>query len=184
MATKRELKREVAQVWNNQAAGKSLAAVLAIPDRPRFMLTLEHYFCPPGSIAGWTWSNVRTKLTPEAQMVLILNAFDRSVFGSGMAAFLIDNREVFETAAAICKTIGAARAAEYIENVAACFPAGKIPATAEECADVIFQDDSETESCLRQLDARYRNARDEVIDCLRRYIAANQARFEKASIQQ
>ncbi len=179
--TKRELKRQLRHVREDHAAGKSLSSILALPERESFMLAIQHYVCPPWTMTGWTWEKL-LDLPPEPRIILVLSTFAGALFSSGIARFLIETRVLYEEVLDSCRTVGATRATEYLERAADCFPEGKLPRSNEECGDAIItdEDESATERCVRDLDARYRDAYDEVIDCLRRYITENLERFESA----
>lgn len=179
--TKRRLERELRDVLANPTANRSLGDILALKERERFMLAIQKYACPPGGMTGWSWDRLLT-LPPEPRLILVLNAFTGALLSSGIGKFLIETRELFEEVLACCKTIGATRAVQYLEQVPACFQGKMLPASREECGDAMIVDDGDTATakCLRQLDARYPDSYDQVIDSLHSYIVANRERFEAA----
>lgn len=173
--TKREFERQVRQVVKPLGAGQNLTDVLAIADDVHFVIALERYLSP----GPMPWEDVPS-LPPEPRLVICLNALSSAVFSSGISAFLIDMRVIFEDALAACETIGAARVAAYLRAVPSCFPDGRLPASGDECGDLIIADEGESEigRCLRDLDARHRGAIAEIPPLLRRHVFEHAARFE------
>ena len=178
MATKRQLKEQVAEATRDHAAGRSLTDILKITDRERFMLALDHYACRPGLMTGWSLPEILPHLRPGSQTVLLLNAFTGAVFSGGISQFITEYREVFEQVVKSCEMIGATRAVEYLNAVARCFPDETLPSTADDCAVL----ESDTEYCLRNLDDCYKDAYEEVIDRLRSYVIEHAACFEGTAL--
>jgi hypothetical protein len=176
VATRRQLKEQVAEATRDHAAGRTLAQILEIPDRERFMLALDHYACRPGLMTGWSLPDILPHLRPGSQTVLLLNAFTSAMFSGGIGQFITEYREFFEQVVKSCETIGALRAVEYLNAAGRCFPDGTLPSTTDDCAVL----ESDTEDCLRDLDARYKDAYEEVIDRLRSYVIEHPDRFEGA----
>jgi hypothetical protein len=159
----------------------SLSEILLIPDRECFMISLAHFVTPLGEprLGGW---DTLLRLDPEPRLVLTLDCLASSLFSSGTSKFLIEARPLFEESIAACDLIGASRAVSFLRRVMESFPGGVLPTSAEECGDMIIEDASGLAAKLRALDVEdAAGVYDEIIDCLRRYVAANVGRFSRSS---
>lgn len=181
--TKREFLREVREATKDQSAGLTIDGILEIPGRVEFMMSLDHYFAPPGgALTGCSWEAL-LELPDAPRLVLVLSEFTNSLFSGGISLFLVEKRVLLEEALRCCEVVSASQGTEYLSALAGCFAGGVIPATAEECDELIFGEDegsTRIEHCLNALDEKYAGTYEEVIDCLRRHVAQNRDRFGQA----
>ena len=168
---------------SNQVKDTSLAEVLLIPDRDHFMMSLRRFVTPPGEprLGGW---DTLLRLDPDPRLVLTLDCLLSSLFSSGISKFLIEARPLFEESISGGQLIGASRAVSFLRRVRESFPGGVLPTSAEECGDAILDDESGLAARLRALDAEDAgDVCEEIVDRLRRYVAANLSRFSQAEFR-
>lgn len=115
-------------------------------------------------------------LPEEIKLIFVLEAFVRLVSVEGAWKF-IDTGDYWQEvrfAERWCERIGAMRVAAYLRAIQESFPAAKIPTDPRARARAT----SEIENRLNEVDRAFRNVLDDVAPALRRFIAANRAKFE------
>ena len=174
---RRELKSEIGRLSIDQSKGKGLDEILGIVDRDEFILTLRHYLMPPG--IAMTWQDV-IRIVPEpARIVLVVDIFATAISSGGMAKFVCDYNDLINPLKHFLKLLDAHRSLEYLQQANSCFEAGEIPSDPDEYSIM----SKKSESCLRELDAKFSQAiLDELPRVLRAYARTNPEDLEGARV--
>ena len=155
----------------------TLAKVLRMRNPRRFREALIDLAIPYGT------GHVPLTERPElVRMIAVLDTLYLDAKGSGIGRFLVapDAPVAVPAAQEWCRRIGADRPAAYLAEAVALFPRGRLPKSQARRETWVRRMDYSSPDPLAELDRKYGDAVEEMIDQLRVYIRAHAREFESA----
>jgi len=147
--------------------------ILRIEDNAEFKGVLVNFVFKPE--LNRRYAHEIETFPPMVEAVMAINIFDLAISTGSMWKYLVEHGNRFEALRRVCKDIGAAKAAEYLNSVISQFPDGVIPEDDNERMDRC----DELELELRKIDRQHSGSVGDAVNRLREYINANQVEFER-----
>ena len=120
------------------------------------------------------------------RMIRVSRNFDELVDVYGIESFFANWPDPFgvyaKEAAAWYRTIGAARAAEYLDRACALFPKGKPPADDSEAQDAVDRIQARRPTAFTDLDRQFRGATVELARRIRTYLVSHEGELRTAMV--